>query len=186
MVRASVRSILILHCSCVLFVRHSHSCSTIASRYLNNFNGTDENGRSYKNPFAEQICFGFFVPCMCFQLIKVNWKPSTKIKEGRPYKLFVFLCNMLPLVCIIVGANVACRIKSNDQDTEDLQFYAENLKVVGEMKVGVDIIKVPKFLHPWGKFLGDGEINKSFEMFMSICNNFLSSSSIPLKSFLWR
>ena len=124
--------------------------------YIKNFNGTDDNGRSYRNPFAEQICFGFFVPCMCIQLFKVNWKPSDTIKNGRPYKYFIFFCNMLPLVAIIIGANIAWRIKAHTQETEDLQFYAENLKIVGEMAVGVDIIKVPKFLHPFGKFIGDG------------------------------
>ena len=120
--------------------------------YANNFYGTDSNGRSYRNPFAEQICFGFFVPCMFIQLIKVNWKPRPETKDGTPYKVFIFLCNMLPLMAIIIGANIAWRIKSHTQETETLQFYADELKIVGKMPVGVDILRAPTFEHPFGEF----------------------------------
>ena len=59
---------------------------------------------------------------------------------------------MMPLVAIVIGANLAWRIKSHTQETESLQFYANSLKIVGEMAVGVgDIIKMPVFNHPFGE-----------------------------------
>jgi MFS superfamily sulfate permease-like transporter len=67
-------------------------------------------------------------------------------------------CALMPFVAIIIGAHVAWQIHHDDgytQQSFDHSFYKASLKVVGEVKAGLDFIRIPNIRFPMGKFLAD-------------------------------
>jgi len=122
---------------------------------------------------------------MFFNLIKIYWKPTKEMAKTYAYKGFIFFVNVLPLIAIIIGANVAWKIhKENDVVVDavtgkgavyhtvctisgicsrvaykdaptEYAYWASKLKVVGSIPEGLQLLKSPTFKYDWGKLFLD-------------------------------
>lgn len=89
---------------------------------------------------------------LIFSILKSNIKATPERKNLIWYKIFVLFCALLPLFAIIIGAHVAWSIVTEGNQND---FYATNLKVVGSVPSGLNIIKIPTFHYPFGQFFID-------------------------------
>ena len=109
-------------------------------------------GKSIRNPYSMMICFGLYIPLIINQTMKKRFKPTRERKAWWVYRLWINISNLGALLAIIVGACVAMSVKTdnstallgsgNDSESSQ-QWYAANLKVVGAVPAGLDIIRVP-------------------------------------------
>jgi MFS superfamily sulfate permease-like transporter len=127
--------------------------------WVENFNGSDsKTGNSYKNHYAMSICFGLFFPLLIVAKIKARIKSTPARKKLWWFHLWTVFANLMPFICLIIGAHVAWSIKSKDHYNNPRvkhEYYAKDLKIVGIVKPGLDIIRIPHFSHPWGQFFVD-------------------------------
>lgn len=137
---------------------HVHHNYEVLEWWAHHFNDKDNEGHQMRNHYAVKICFGIYVPLMIVQLIKWNYKPSKETKKTWAYRIWHLFTSLLPLLAIIISAAVAYNIKKSDHFNDPdyvHSFYAENLKIVGEIPKGLDILRIPTFRHPMGTFLID-------------------------------
>jgi SulP family sulfate permease len=93
-------------------------------------------------------------------MLKNLFKSTKERKEKLSFKLWNVFVNIMPLIAIIIGAHLAWKHKKAvttyqyPKSSEDY-FYANKLKIVGDIEANIDIFKIPKLLHPMGKFLLD-------------------------------
>ena len=76
-----------------------------------------KTGHNIQNPYAIAIGWGTFIPVLIFLLITKRIKARTNkkvLEKSISFKLFEFFVTCLPFVAIIIGANMAWRIKHAD------------------------------------------------------------------------
>jgi MFS superfamily sulfate permease-like transporter len=99
-----------------------------------------------------------FVPLLIVLIIKQNVKATPERKKKVWYRVFNFFATMTPFMAIIIGAHIAWQIKSRDHynsPTHAHAYYAKQLKIVGIVTPGLNILRKPNILHPWGEFFAD-------------------------------
>jgi MFS superfamily sulfate permease-like transporter len=115
-------------------------------------------GSDYKNHYAVAICIGLYVPLIIVSHLRSTIKATPERKKTWWFRIWNMLTPLIPFAAIIIGANLAYRIKKNDHFNDpnhDHAIYAKELKIVGLIKPGVDILRTPNFRHPWGQFFAD-------------------------------
>jgi MFS superfamily sulfate permease-like transporter len=95
---------------------------------------------------------GIYVPLMVLQIFRWNYKPSAETKKTWPYRIFNFLASLSPLLAIITAARITYLLKTGAHATD---FYVKNLSIVGAVKAGLNIGRIPRFRHPMGAFIID-------------------------------
>jgi MFS superfamily sulfate permease-like transporter len=78
---------------------------------------TTTKGHNIKNPYAIAIGWGTFIPLVIFLLINKRIKARTNkkvLEKSILFKIFDFAVTCLPFAAIIIGANIAWRIKHSD------------------------------------------------------------------------
>lgn len=115
--------------------------------YIENWNAQYTYGKGASavkinqvNHFAVALCFGVYVPLIIISQVKQNLKLTAEQKNTYAFALWQFFTSMLPLLAIIIAGNVAYNIQSKNPDDP----YAKSLKIVGSIKPGLDIIKIPR------------------------------------------
>lgn len=115
----------------------------------------------YKNPYAIKICFGLYVPMIIIAWIKSQFKATPKRKKQFWFRAFMLLTPLVPFICLLIGGGVTYHIlKREDYNFQDVytmfnDMSALTLKIVGQVPVGVNIGRIPNFIHPWGQFFSD-------------------------------
>jgi MFS superfamily sulfate permease-like transporter len=115
--------------------------------YIENWNAKYTYGKGANavkinqvNPFAVALCFGVYVPLIIISQVKQNLKLTAEQKKTYAFAFWQFFTSMLPLMAIIIAGNVAYNIQKNNPTDP----YALSLKIVGTIKPGLDIIKIPR------------------------------------------
>jgi SulP family sulfate permease len=117
-----------------------------------------QNGLSIRNPLATKICFGLFIPLVLIVILKNNIKATPERKKTIWYNVFTVVTALMPFVAIIIGAHLAWQIKHDDgynSPNTQHDFYSKNLSIVGNVKAGLDFVRVPTFRWSFGKLMGD-------------------------------
>ena len=100
---------------------------------------------------------------MFFNLLKIYLPASQARKQSWWYVIFTNITNVLPLLAIIVGANIAWNINNyvasgtswvNVNDPVQVN-YAKLLKLVGTVPSGVNIYRVPTLQYEFWSFLAE-------------------------------
>lgn len=153
----------------------------VYAHFLEHFHDRDALGRSVRNPIAMKLGFGIFIPMFIFNLFKFFWKVSPETKKKKWHKSFILFVNILPLIAIIIGGNIAWSTitsanlytdsngkrglydetkkklvePSGMSDMEQWRYYASKLTIVGSIKPGLNILRQPNFVQPWTKLFTD-------------------------------
>lgn len=108
----------------------------------------------YQNPFAVVICWSTYIVLIFFHILKMYIAAPAERKKTWWYFAFTSIINILPLIAIIVGANVAWQIKTQGRwvNSEEDKIYAQALKIVGTIPSGIDIIRIPSFQIDFGAY----------------------------------
>ncbi len=115
--------------------------------------GYDEvKGKSVRNPYAMMICFCIYVPLIINQSMKKRFKPTPERKAKLSYRIWIWVSNLQALIGVIIGALAARHIKVNADDDD---WYAQNLKIVGDVPSGLDIMRSPSMKWDFGTLLPD-------------------------------
>lgn len=115
--------------------------------------GYDEvKGKSVRNPYAMMICFCIYVPLIINQSMKKRFKPTPERKAKLSYRIWIWVSNLQALIGVIIGALAARHIKVNADDDD---WYAQNLKIVGDVPSGLDIMRSPSMSWDFGTLLPD-------------------------------
>ena len=129
--------------------------------FIENWNLNDATTKHHlvRNFYATRICFALYFCMLFFVLLKQYIKPTPERKKTWAFTLWSLFVNLLPLVAIIIGAHLAWEIKHsdhyNDKHYKHHHFYKSKLSIVGIVKPGLDILRVPDFKWEFGKLLGD-------------------------------
>jgi len=125
--------------------------------FLNNFDGRfndDENGTHlYRNPYAIAVCICVYLPLITLYYLKRNIKGTKERKKTIWFQSWVMFNNVAPLLIIIIAAVVTKNIVENGRSSGD--YYATNLKIIGNVASGLDIARVPRFRMPLGRVFID-------------------------------
>jgi len=104
------------------------------------------------NPYAVALWVGVYVPLIIVSQIKANLKLTSEQKKTWLYALWSFFTSVLPLLAIIIAANVTYRIQTNNPKDP----YAQTLKIVGTIKPGLKIFALPNMAaYDLGFVMGD-------------------------------
>ena len=75
--------------------------------------------------------------------------PAEK-KKTINYQAWILFGNISPLLLLVISAVVAKSIVTTNKDTD---YYAQHLKIIGEVTPGVHIFRVPRFRYPISSML---------------------------------
>lgn len=117
-----------------------------------------QNGRSWRNPLAAEICFGLYVPLICIVILKNYIKATPERKKTLWFNVWTVVASLMPFVGIIIGAHVAWQIKHDDGYNNphiSHDWYAKKLSIVGKVTPGLNFIKAPTFHWNFAKLMGD-------------------------------
>ena len=103
------------------------------------------------NPYAVALWVGVYIPLIIVNQIKQNIKVTSEQKTTWLYALWSFFTSVLPLIAIIITANVTYRIVSNNPN----DAYAQTLKIVGNITPGLNLLAVPNMKYNFGTIIGD-------------------------------
>jgi len=121
--------------------------------FAHNWYASDpKTGLRYVNHYATKITFGIYIPLILTWALKQNVKSTPERKKTWWFRIFTYGTNILPLFAIIIGASVAQSIIDNAGDDD---LYAKNLKVIGNLPAGLDILKQSPYEFSWTTLLPD-------------------------------
>eukprot|EP01034_Spumella_vulgaris_P034735 gene34735-42843_t len=116
------------------------------------------DGTSTRNHYATAICFGFFIPLLCIQIFKNTYKPSEERRKKLSFRIWNISSSLAPFIAIIIAARIAYLIHKHDNFFNPKivhHYYSKNLKIVGKVQAGIDIIRSPSLKWDFGKLMGD-------------------------------
>ena len=95
-------------------------------------------GVLYINTYAQRITFGIYFPLILVYIIKrFILLPTPERKKQIWFKVFTFISNIMPLIGLIIATQVAENLHRNANGS----YYKQNLKIVGELPSGVNILR---------------------------------------------
>ena len=122
---------------------------------------------------------------MILIFIKQSITPTPERKKRLSFKIYTLISSILPFIGLIIATNMSYRIKTSPHPDPDDNFYAGQLKIVGAVKPGLDILRSPKFRHEFGPFFADSIPLALGELLnLYICPSSLNTSStLPFRPY---
>ena len=113
-------------------------------------------GRLYRNPIATKIFFGLYAPLIIIQRLKAVIPATAERKQLLWFRIWSLFANLSSFIAIVISAKVAYDIISPNYSHGKIDdFYVKNLKIVGQVVPGLNIIRIPSFKYPWGELFLD-------------------------------
>lgn len=116
--------------------------------------------RTFRNHYSTTICLSIFFPLLLVQMIRNTFKATPERKKSWLFNAWQIGSSLLPFASIIIAAHVAFKIKSTSQTDSKkphYEYYADQLKIVGEVPGGLNFFRAPKIKHDFLKLIGDGQ-----------------------------
>jgi hypothetical protein len=84
--------------------------------------------------------------------IKQSITPTPERKKQWAYRIYNLVSSLFPFFGLIIATHMAWRIKTSPHPDPTDQFYVDQLKIVGQVKPGLNILRTPNFHQPFGSF----------------------------------
>ena len=111
------------------------------------------NGKTLINPIGTQIWAGLFIPLIIMVFIKQSITSTPERKKRMSFRIWTIISSIFPFIGLIIATNLTWKYKTTDWSSNpEKAFYMDQLKIVGTVKPGLDILRSPKFRHPFGPF----------------------------------
>ena len=120
-----------------------------------NKNAALYNGKSLRNPYAMKICFGLCIPLLILIFIKQSITATPERKKRWSFKIWTLASSLMPFIGLIIATNQTWLIKTTSHPDPDDSFYVSQLKIVGAVVPGLNILRTPTFRHEFGAFFVD-------------------------------
>ena len=89
---------------------------------------------------------------MIILFIKQAITATPERKKRLSFKIWTLVSSLMPFVGLIIATNASWSIKTSPHPDPTDFFYADQLKVVGPVPPGLNILRIPKFRQDFGDF----------------------------------